>query len=147
MKHIYLFFSTIIFLGFFTNCGSKKDLQEYAPAQFLDAYTTTGSTGLELHIPFTVIQENQISLDSVYFRGMKSPLLQNEEIISEYVAKFHIKDPQMVMSGDAREEYGNKAPQRAEKSPYEIERDEAILVFSENNKTKYYKITGITEGK
>ncbi|MDT0689646.1 hypothetical protein RM549_07605 [Salegentibacter sp. F188] len=147
MKHIYLLFNTILVFSLFTNCGSNKGLQEGAPAQFQDVYTTTASSGLKLHIPVAVIQDNQISLDSVYFRGMKSPLVQNEELSNEYVAQFNTKDSEVVMSSDPREEYGNKAPQRAEKSPFDIERDEAILVFSQNNKTKYFKLTGITDGK
>ena len=147
MKNIYFVFSSFLILSLFTNCGSNKDLQERVPVQFQDVYTTTGSSGLELHIPITVIQDNKISLDSVYFRGMKSPLVQSEEFPNEYVAQFNVTDSEMVMSGDPREEYGNKAPQRAEKIPFDIERDEAILVFSQNNKTKYYKLTDIRDRK
>lgn len=145
MKNIYLLFSGILVLSLFASCGSNKDLQERIPVQFQDVYTTTGSSGVELHIPVTVIQDNRVSLDSVYFRGMKSPLVQSEEFPKEYVANFNIKDLEMVMSGDPREEYGNKAPQKPEESPFDIERDEAILVFSQNNKTKYYKLSGITD--
>ncbi|MDT0649275.1 hypothetical protein [Autumnicola edwardsiae] len=145
MKHIYLIFSSILIFSFFTNCGGNKGLQDRAPAKFQAVYTTTENSRLNLHIPVTVIQDSRISLDSVYFRGMKSALVQNEELPNKYVAEFNIKDSEMVMSSDPREEYGNKAPQKPEKSPFDIESDEAILVFSQNNQKKYYKLSDITD--
>jgi hypothetical protein len=48
-----------------------------------------------------------------------------------------------IMSSDPVEENKNRVPQKTEKIPFELEEDEAILVFSQNNKTKYYKLTGI----
>ena len=45
----------------------------------------------------------------------------------------------------SKKEYGNKPPQMPEDSPFMIEKDEAILVFTQNDKLKYYKLTGIVE--
>ncbi|MDT0647201.1 hypothetical protein RM545_10920 [Zunongwangia sp. F260] len=145
MKHIYFIFSSILIFSFFTNCGGNKGLQEHAPTKFQDAYTTMENSKLNLHIPVTVIQDSRISLDSVYFRGMKSALVQNEELPNEYVAEFNIKDSETVMSADPREEYGNKAPQKPQESPFDIESNEAILVFSQDNQRKYYKVSDITD--
>ncbi|WP_373057266.1 hypothetical protein [Zunongwangia sp. H14] len=145
MKHVYFLFSSIFIFSLFTNCGSNKNLQEKAPAQFGDAYTILNGQSLSLHIPVVNIQENQVSLESVYFRGMKSPLKQNEQIPGEYVARFNTKDPAMVMSSDPKEEYGNKPPQKPEKSPVKLENNEALLVFVQNAATKFYKLEGIVE--
>ncbi|MDX1426213.1 MAG: hypothetical protein R3206_00150, partial [Salegentibacter mishustinae] len=73
MKKLLFLFSSIFALILITGCGSNKELQERAPAQFQDIYCTQGENGLDLHIPVAVIQDNRVSMDSVYFRGMKSP--------------------------------------------------------------------------
>ncbi|MDT0642142.1 hypothetical protein RM553_04785 [Zunongwangia sp. F363] len=145
MKHAYLLLSSIFVFSLFASCGSNKELQEAPPAQFRQAYTTSEDAALLLHIPVVAIQENRVSLESVYFRGMKSPLKQNEEIPGEYVARFNTKDPSMIMSSDPKEEYGNKPPQKPQKSPVELKSDEALLVFAKNAATKFYKLEGIVE--
>ncbi|APG60833.1 hypothetical protein [Christiangramia salexigens] len=145
MKRLFPFIAIIITLGLFTSCGSNKELQERAPAQFGEVYYTQKSDGLSLTIPVNVIQDQRISLDAVYFKGMKSLLVQDEERKNLYVANFNTGSDDMVMSSDPMEEYGNKAPQKPEKSPVEVGDDEAILVFTQNNTTKYYKLKGIIE--
>ena len=132
-------------LVLFASCGSNKDLQERAPAQFSEVYYTYDSNGIELNIPVTSIQDQRISLDAVYFHGMKSTLMQNEEKPNLYVANFRMGSGDMVMHEDPKEEYGNKPPQLPEKSPFSIDDDEAILVFTQDDQIKYYKLTGIVE--
>ncbi|MBT8294789.1 MAG: hypothetical protein KJO51_00055 [Gramella sp.] len=141
-----LFFMTCIFtLVLFASCGSNKDLQERAPAQFNEVYYTYDSNGIQLNIPVASIQDERVSLDAVYFHGMKSPLKQSEDKSNLYVANFRMGTGDMVMHENPKEEYGNKPPQLPEESPYAIDKDEAILVFTQDNKIKYYKLTGIVE--
>lgn len=144
MKKLLFLFSSIFALSLITGCGSNKELQERAPAQFQDVYYTQGENGLDLHIPVAVIQDNRVSLDSVYFRGMKSPLVQDSEQTNLFTANFSTNGMD-IMSSDPAEENKNRVPQKAEKVPFNIEDDEAILVFSQDDKTKYYKLTGIEE--
>ena len=132
-------------LVLFASCGSNKDLQARIPAQFSDVYYTYDSNGIELNIPVTSIQDERISLDAVYFHGMKSPLVKSEEKPNLYVANFRMGSDDMIMHEDPKEEYGNKPPQLPEKSPFSIDEDEAILVFTQNDQVKYYKLTGIVE--
>lgn len=145
MKSLSFLISSLFILSLFTSCGSNKDLQERAPAQFQQVYYTSGEDGMELHIPVVAIQDNFIELENVYFRGMKSPLVQDDEQTNLYVANFATGGGDRVMHEDPEEEYGNKAPQKPEKSPFKIDDDQAILEFSQNNQTRYYKITGIEE--
>ena len=141
-----LFFMTCVFtLVLFASCGSNKDLQERAPAQFNQVYYTYDSNGIELNIPVASIQDELVSLDAVYFHGMKSSLKKSEEQANIYVANFRMGTGDMVMHEDPKEEYGNQPPQLPEESPYSIDKDEAILVFTQDGKTKYYKLTGIIE--
>ena len=142
MKKLLFLLSSIFALTLITGCGSNKELQERAPAQFQDIYYTEGENGLDLYIPVAVIQENRVSMDSVYFRGMKSPLVRDSEQTNLFIANFST-GAMDIMSIDPAEENKNRLPQRTEKVPFEIQDDEAILVFTQNNKTKYYKLTGI----
>ena len=144
MKKLLFLFSSIFVLTLITGCGSNKELQERAPARFQDIYYTQGENGLDLHIPVAVIQDNRVNLKSVYFRGMKSPLVQDSEQTNLFIANFGTNGMD-IMSSDPAEENKNRVPQKTEKMPFEIEDDEAILVFSQNEKTKYYKLTGIQE--
>lgn len=146
MKKLLFLFSSIFALSFVTGCASNKELQERAPAQFQDVYYTPSENGLDLHIPVAVIQDNRVNLESVYFRGMKSPLVQDSEQSNLFIANFRTNGMD-IMSSDPAEENKNRLPQKPEKVPFEIEDDEAILVFTQNDKTKYYKLTGIQEQK
>ena len=147
MKYFYLLFSAIIATTFFTNCAGNKDLQERSPAQMGGVYTVTDASSLTLFIPVETIQTNRVSLDSVYFRGRAAVLEQEGATPGLFKARFNTAKPDLIMSSDPREEYANKMPEKSGKTPFEIKEDEAILVFTQNNKTKYYKITGIRERK
>ncbi|HEY9184386.1 MAG TPA: hypothetical protein VIM94_03575 [Salegentibacter sp.] len=144
MKAPFFLFS-IVLLSILSSCGSNKELQERAPAQFNEVYYSQTENGLNLYIPVAVIQENRVKLESVYFRGMHSALNLDAEKPNLYVASFATGKGDKIMHEDPKEEYGNKAPQAPKESPFKIESDEAILVFKQNEKTKYYKLTGIEE--
>ena len=145
MKNVLRLVSGIFILTLFAACGSNKDLQERAPAQFGETSYTYDSNGIQLNIPVISIQDQQISLDAVYFHGMKSMLKKSDERPNLYVANFRMGTEDMVMHEDPKEEYGNRPPQLPEESPFSIDEDEAILVFTQDEKIKYYKLTGIVE--
>ena len=145
MTKILFFMAGILMVVLFASCGSNKDLQERAPAQFDDVYYIYNSNGIELNIPVTSIQDQLVSLDAVYFHGMKSSLRKSDEKSNLYVANFRMGTGEMVMDEDPAKEYGNKPPQLPEESPFSIEEDEAILVFTQDDRIKYYKLTGIVE--
>lgn len=145
MKFLYTLVSFVFITALFSNCGGSKILQEQAPAQFQQAYVVSGDNSLNLHIPVAVIQPERVDLRSVYFRGMKADLEQDPERPGIYVAKFNTGRGDMVMHKDPKEEYGNRAPQRVEKAPVEIDDNEAVLVYSEKGDIKFYKISNIEE--
>lgn len=145
MKNALQLMTGIFIFTLFSSCGSNKDLQERAPAQFNEVYYSYTSNGIQLNIPVAAIQDERITMDAVYFHGMKSDLKQSEEKPNLYVANFRMGSDDMIMHEDPKEEYGNKPPQLPKKSPFSIEDDEAILVFTQNDKIKYFKLTGIVE--
>lgn len=144
MKNIYLLFSAVIVTALFTNCAGNKVLQENPPAQFGQAYINSSAGFYELIIPVSAIQETQVQLDSVYFRGTKAALIKDMEQ-GAYKATFKSGKRDLIMSSDPKEEYANKAPQKPVKPPFKLKDDEAVIVFNKNNKTAYYKLTGIQE--
>jgi len=145
MKNVLHLMAGVFILSLITSCGSNKDLQERAPAQFSEVYYTYDSNGIELNIPVTSIQDQKVKMEAVYFHGMKSSLKKNAEKPNVYVANFRLGSDDMVMHEDPKKEYGNKPPQMPEKSPFSINNDEAILVFTQDDQIKYYKLTGIVE--
>ncbi|MCC4230434.1 hypothetical protein [Zunongwangia profunda] len=146
MKHTYVMLS-LFFFTLFTNCGTNKNLQEEAPAQFQQAFYTTVDGQMTFYLPVTAIQKNRIELKNIYFKGLKSPIVYSEDGQNRYTASFGIRQSDYVMSSDPREEYGNKMPQKPEKSPVSIAKDQALLEFQENGETKYYVISDIEERK
>lgn len=145
MKFLYTIFTFILFTAFFSGCGGSKILQEQPPAQFQQAYVVSEDNSLNLYIPVSVIQTERVDLRSVYFRGMKADLEQDDERPGMYVARFNTGRGDMVMHKNPKEEYGNRVPQRVEKAPVDIDDNEAVIVFSEKGDIKFYKITGIEE--
>lgn len=145
MKYIYLLFSAVIITSVFSNCAGNQELQKRAPAQFQNAYFTSTGNSIKLYIPVVTIQTKQLKLDSVYFQGLKAALQQDDQQNGVYIAEFDTGKQDLIMSSDPKEEYANRMPQKAEKIPFELLDDEAVIVFTQNNKVKYYKITGIVE--
>jgi hypothetical protein len=145
MKYIYFLLSAVFITAIFSNCAGNKELQERPPAQFQQAYFTSTQDSIELYIPVITIQTKQVVLDSVYFQGLKATLQEGAHNPGVYFAQFYKGKQDLVMSSDPKEEYVNKMPQKAEKVPFELQDDEAVIVFNQNNKTKYFKITGILE--
>ena len=144
MKYLY-FLCSVMFITLFSNCAGNKNLADQPPAQIQQAYTVPGENSLLLYIPVSTIQEERIGLKSVYFRGMIADLQQDSEKPGLYVAKFNTGKGNYKMHSDPKKEYGNRPPQPVAKAPVEIEDNEAVLVFTENDKEKFYKITGIEE--
>ncbi len=143
MKFIYTSLSFIFLMTIFSGCGSNQKLQEKSPAQLGTAYFTEDRKTVKLYIPVKAIQENRVSLDSAYFKGQKAELKKDPEIDGVYSAEFDSGNRSFVLSSDPREEYGNRMPVIPEEIPFELNEDEAVIVFTENNKVKFYKIRGI----
>lgn len=145
MKNILPYFGLVFSIVLFSSCAGNKGLQEKAPAQFQQAYFTTDAASVKLFIPVSAIQTERVELNSVYFRGRKAPLELHPDRPGIYMANFDTGKPDMVMHEDPKKEYGNKVPEVHEKPPFELDEDEALIVFTENNTTKFYKITGIEQ--
>lgn len=129
----------------FTSCGGNQNLQEKAPASFQQVYFTKDASAMKLYIPVSAIQTERVAFNSVYFKGRKADIELDTTRSGRYVASFPLGKPDLIMSSDPREEYGNKVPSIPVEAPFKIKDDEAILVFTERGDIKFYKLTGIEE--
>jgi len=145
MKHLFSSLSVVFILSFFTGCGSNQNLQEKAPATFQQVYYTKDASAMKLYIPVSAIQNERVAFNSVYFQDRKADLELDTIRPGRFVAIFPLGKPDLIMSSDPREEYGNKVRSIPVDAPFKIKNDEAILVFTERGDIKFYKLTGIEE--
>lgn len=152
LKHLLFLFSASIVVMGFSQCASSLQLQESTTIKFGKPYyqswaagIESGGSGTNLFIPVNSKPEN-IVLDSVYFKGRSVALEKKTPTL--YVGRFKNvansrKD--IIMSNEPYAEYGNKAPKLPEKIPFELADNECVVVYTENTKTRYFKITDITK--
>lgn len=156
MKTTTTFLIGITLVMSFSNCANSKRLQEQEPVAFEQSFYTSwaegaeeNESGLKLFIPLKNVNDVDVELDSVYFRGRGTELLKDPQNADVYVGNFQTKNkektPDLVMSIDPREEYGNQPPEIVREFPYELEDDEAVVTYKKNGKTGYQKITGIVK--
>jgi len=93
--------------------------------------TAESGSGHTVKIAIESMQSKEVSMEQLYFRGKVSDLKEEEgsDGIAYLVAKFTKK--QEVKS---QKEY-----------PFKLSSDEAVIAYSYQNKTKFYKISGIKE--
>ena len=143
----------------FSQCSSAQQLQlqQKAPTTFneSDAYyqkwvagVKGGGAGINLFIPISA--ESTLVLDSAYFRGRALKLEKSElEGKPVYIGRFltdENKQPHdIVMHEDPKKEVGNQPPMIPHKIPFELQKNECVISYLEDGKTKYYKIDQVKE--
>jgi len=55
------------------------------------------------------------------------------------------REQENIMHMDPAQEYGNKPPTEKKKIPFELEDDEAIILYSVNGREGYHKVKGIKQ--
>lgn len=144
MKYFSAFLSSFFTIILFS-CGSNKDIQSESHVQPEKAYFTSEGDSTTFYLPLKEGLGENISLDSVYFRGRQLELKKDPSGKNLYKAGFYSGKQDFIMSGDPRKEYGNKPPQVPADIPFSLAGDEAMVVFTENNSKKYFRVTGIKE--
>ena len=155
MKYFISISASILIFSLFSNCSSAQKLQEKAPITFGAVYfqkwnagVEEGDTGLNIFIPIATELSKKIQLDSVYFRGKAAKLQFFEEKANLYVGRFKseaLQKPDIVMTSNPKDEYGNKAPNLSKKIPFELQDSECVVSYKDGTNTKYYKIEKIIE--
>lgn len=155
MKSFLNIFTLFFALSLLSNCSSAQKLQTKIPIEIGEVYfqkwnagVREGGSGIDLYIPVLAELPANIQLDSVYFRESAAKLQKLKEGSNVFVGRFKsdfIQKPNVVMSSDPKEEYGNKAPNINKKIPFEPKDSECVLSFKEGRDTKYFKIEKVIE--
>ncbi|WP_242203372.1 hypothetical protein [Aestuariivivens insulae] len=145
-----MFFGIITLVAVsFSQCASTHKMLDSIAVVFGEVYYQTwvagvkdAGSGINLYIPIKSKPDN-IVMDSVYFKGKRAKLEQSNPKL--YIARFSntLNKPDIVMSNAPYAEYGNKVPRLKQHTPFELKDNECILSYVENNKKKYYRISGI----
>ena len=149
--------SGIILLSFSFCCAKKdkiKDPNQIShPFKVVEATSNTwvggqpGVKGIKINV---AIDNPEIQLDSVYFRNMKSKMKKdNNSSTNLFVGFFTFPNTKRdyILHENAKEEYGNKAPDVTLKIPYELKKNEAMISYTYNGTTQFYKIEKVEEVK
>ncbi len=90
-------------------------------------------------------QTLNLSISKIFFQNHEYDVVPsfngNDFVLSATMSEFYQTDK--VMSGDPRAEYGNKPPELQKKIPFDLEDDEAVLLYSVNGQESYHKVSGI----
>jgi len=134
MKYLNTYF--LLFCLCLTSCTSQKKLQaepsfdigKASCQEYVSGREESGS-GTELRIPVTLIENSDIQMNHVYFRGKQVDAIVNT-VNGENVIVVRI-------------------PNTASKSPEAIDlnlgKDEAVVSYSENGNLKYAKVSDIKQ--
>lgn len=154
MKTRFKFIFGIVCLVGLSSCANGKLLENANPESFGQAYYTTwtagvrgADSGIVLYLPADLAEMKEMEPDSAFFRGEMTKLIadpQNHNLLTAYFTSRKSSDhPELIMSSDPREEYGNKPPMIEKEIPFELEDDEAIVSFKKDGKIVYFRLSGI----
>ena len=139
-----------------TSCSSQKKIVANVPFTIGDAYCQewTGGkaeSGKGMLVKIPVSEMEGYTLEGVYFRGQMGLVTMEEENGQKFaVVNLHKNNTvpkDIIMHKDPKQEVGNKptTKKKTEDFPFELQKDEAVLSYSKNGRTKYCKVKGIKD--
>jgi hypothetical protein len=154
MKKLILLPIFILMMSF-SQCD-KDSFDKKSPVDFNKMYFQDwvggqpGSTGTLI----TLIGKTpaaQIVFDSIYFNKniAKVTTQTNDEVltITANLVKINPKDRDLILSGDSKEEFGNKPPKNTPIIPFEMADNEAIVSYILKGKKRYFRVKDIPKKK
>lgn len=145
-KIISFLFITAISLTF---CAMKQEFQTEFPQEIQSVFYQKIKKGSEssvinFYIEFKNPLSANIKLEKIYFHNQESPVQEITKNV--FVAHFYQsnKKEDLILDVNPAKEYGNKAP-FVSKSKFDLKPNEAILEYSKDSKTLFYKILNVQE--
>jgi hypothetical protein len=127
-----------------TFCAMKQELQTEFPQEIKSVYFhkwLDGEKGsrFDFYIEFKKRLSQKIRLKKIYFKNQEMTLKEVSKNI--FVAHFYKKNinQDLILDSDSLKEYGNKAPVIL-KPKFDLNPNEALLEYTENDKTLFFKI-------
>lgn len=144
-----IFFIPVVIFSIisFTQCSSAQ-FEKTAPATLLESSYQEwvggrpGSKGVLVTLKFTNIKPETV-FDSLYFNGKVVKLNSKMEaniltLTGNFVETSGSKD--LILDADPKKEFGNKPPSLAQKIPFELNQNEAVINYTRKKKKKYFKL-------
>ena len=132
-----------------TFCAMKQEFQTEFPQEIHSVFYQkikkgTESSVINLYIEFKNPLSANIKLEKIYFRNQESPVqeITPKDFKSTFLQSNKKED--LIMDKNPAKEYGNKAPV-VSKSKFDLKPNEAILEYSKDSKTLFYKILNVQE--
>ncbi len=142
---------TLILVLSITNCKTQN-VNEKVPftitekTYFYWVGGKKGSTGTKIIIK-GVPKTTNINFPTIFFQNheykVATEINNNGFVLIGNFSELMKKD--FNMHRDAAGEYGNEPPKTKTNIPFELEKNEAVLVYSVNGRNFYYKITEIKQ--
>ena len=136
----YITFTFLVF-AFFLQCSSVQKLQDSVSFKIEQPYyqnwvagVKNGGSGINIFIPVTNLKTN-IALDSLYFRGHKVLLETKPNNPNLFIGR-------ILTEANQNEDF---SPKTEAEIPFDLKENEAVIIYTENDKKKYYKIDNIKE--
>jgi len=145
-KIIGLLFITAISLTF---CAMKQEFQTKFPQEIQSVFyhkekNGTKSSVINFYIEFKNPLSANIKLEKIYFHNQEA--LVQEITPKDFKSTFlqSNKKEDLIMDKNPAKEYGNKAPV-VQKSKFDLKSNEAVLEYTKDGKTLFYKIANVLE--
>ncbi|HEA28993.1 MAG TPA: hypothetical protein ENH91_03195 [Leeuwenhoekiella sp.] len=151
MKNLLGFIVAIAGLNIVASCAQNRQLVDQLPFKITQQYYTSwvaqqpkNSSGMDVYITITD-KPDDISLKSIFFKEQSAVLTQKKGGI--YSAHFISTQEKAdyTISTDRSKEVNNPKPQLPEEPPVKIRASEALLIYSQNGKTHYFKLKNMKD--
>lgn len=156
MKTILTLFSSILIMALFTQCGSAQ-FDKNPPFTINKAYYQDwvggrpGSNGTIVTIEFSDIPTKDVTFDSIFLgrKIMKAEhtISDNKNMLSANFVVTSEADKNIIMHSDPSKEFGNQAPEKLEKTPFELSDNECVISYMVKDKKHYFKIENLLKEK
>ncbi|NNC70180.1 MAG: hypothetical protein HKN90_05080 [Flavobacteriaceae bacterium] len=139
----------------FSQCD-KNSFDKKSPVEFKKMYFQDwvgGQPGASGTLVTLIGQKPtaQIDFDSIYFNKnvakVKMQKNDDELTLTANFIKINPKDRDLILSGDPKEEFGNKPPKNVPKIPFELADNEAVVSYFLKGTKRYFRVKNIAKKK
>jgi hypothetical protein len=132
-----------------TFCAMKQEFQTEFPQEIQSVFYQkikkgSQSSVVNFYIEFKNSLSANIKLEKIYFQNQESSVqeITPKDFKSTFLQSNKKED--LIMDKNPAKEYGNKAPV-VQKSKFDLKSNEAVLEYTKDGKTLFYKISNVLE--
>ena len=150
LQKLGIYFTIFIVLLTFTQCktqnGMKAPFSITEKSYFYWVGGKKGSNGTSIKIVGNFDTTN-VEFPKLFFQNKEYQIVPEIKGNTFILVGNHsaIAKENIIMHSDPKEEFGNQPSSAEKKIPFELEKNEAILVYSINGQDFYFKITDIKQ--